>query len=512
MSFQFDDDPAYRVHRVLDIDDTCELSDVVKDEEIEKLKGLIEIEPNKLLKEAFVQELEDLKRKKKSKRPRAPVDSKTEEVLEHPAYYITSEQKNICFNANTMNDLGKARSKWYHGTSKKFQNPPHHDFEKVQERFFRSAQKGDATEIQFLIKMGADIDIKNDKGETALFTAASNGHVEVLEELLRAGAKKEMYDSDQGRTPLLAAARLGHKDVVTALLNAKADVDKQDEHGLGQTSLIYAATFGYKDIVTALLDAKANVNKQDKYGQTPLLCAAYLCHKDIVTALLNAKADVNKQDIRGQTPLLCASQNGYATAARERNDIVTALLNAKADVNKQDVKGRIPLHYAANYGHKDIVTALLNAEADVNKQDVKGRIPLHYAAKYGRKDVVTALLNSKADVNKQDEKGQTPLHLACKNPGAVEEIVKIVDMLVNKGADVNAKDTNGNTLFHLLRIWAPYVYGVLAKRNDQIIERLKNVIDESIKNNDGLRYDEIYRLYFRKTKPAIGGDKSKYHR
>lgn len=61
-------------------------------------------------------------------------------------------------------------------------------------------------------------------GATALFIAAQNGHLRILEVLLEHGAKTDAARTD-GATPLWIAAQMGHDHVVRRLLKAGAKVD-----------------------------------------------------------------------------------------------------------------------------------------------------------------------------------------------------------------------------------------------------------------------------------------------
>jgi len=53
--------------------------------------------------------------------------------------------------------------------------------------------------LKFLVKKGADLAIRNSSGATALHTAASNGSVECVRELLAEGLSIELVDED-GKT------------------------------------------------------------------------------------------------------------------------------------------------------------------------------------------------------------------------------------------------------------------------------------------------------------------------
>lgn len=61
-------------------------------------------------------------------------------------------------------------------------------------------------------------------GATALFIAAQNGHLRILEVLLEHGAKTDAARTD-GATPLWIASQMGHDHIVRRLLRAGAKVD-----------------------------------------------------------------------------------------------------------------------------------------------------------------------------------------------------------------------------------------------------------------------------------------------
>jgi ankyrin repeat protein len=104
-----------------------------------------------------------------------------------------------------VRSFGKSQVNYLHGSKKKIQNPPHHDFVDLDERLHRSASKGDARELNFLLEMGAEVNKANKEGETPLWIAAQERHQDIVRELLKAGADRNKPKID-GRTPLWIAA------------------------------------------------------------------------------------------------------------------------------------------------------------------------------------------------------------------------------------------------------------------------------------------------------------------
>ena len=182
---------------------------------------------------------------------------------------------------------------------------------------------------------------------------------------------------------LFTAAENGKLDVVQQLLAKGAEVNKANKYRY--TALLLAAKRGHVEIVKQLLEAGADVKRANYYGETPLLCAAEIGHVEIVAQLLKAGADVNLASKYGRTPLHIAAQQG-------KLDVAWLLLEGGADINQADIDGETPLHIAAYFGQLDIAQLLLDRGAEVNKANPYGRTPLHIAAQQGKLDVAQLLL------------------------------------------------------------------------------------------------------------------------
>jgi ankyrin repeat protein len=82
-----------------------------------------------------------------------------------------------------------------------------------------------------LLKAGADVNSKSAAGgPNALTLAAQNGHLEVVQTLIEAGADVNQ-PAMQGWTPLMKATFFGHDQIVRALLEAGAETSLRDKHG-----------------------------------------------------------------------------------------------------------------------------------------------------------------------------------------------------------------------------------------------------------------------------------------
>ncbi|KAJ9185181.1 hypothetical protein P3X46_004840 [Hevea brasiliensis] len=195
----------------------------------------------------------------------------------------------------------------------------------------------------------------NELGETALFTAAEKGHLEVVKELLPYTTKEALsLKSRSGFDPLHVAASQGHQVIVQVLLEHDPSLSKT----VGQsnaTPLISAATRGHTAVVHELLSKDSSLLEIARSnGKNALHLAARQGHVDIVKALLNKDPQLARRtDKKGQTALHMAVK-GVSCA------VVKLLLQADAAiVMLPDRFGNTALHVATRKKRAEIVNELL---------------------------------------------------------------------------------------------------------------------------------------------------------
>src|SRR6266850_1399743 len=121
----------------------------------------------------------------------------------------------------------------------------------------KAAYESQLAVAEFLLANGADIEIKNQSGQTPLHLAAQAGRKGMTELLLGKGARPNVSDKE-GNTPLHWASRNGFKTVAEALLSHNADVNARDKNDA--TPLHLAAAYGFKSIAELLLAKGADPN------------------------------------------------------------------------------------------------------------------------------------------------------------------------------------------------------------------------------------------------------------
>ncbi|KAK3248583.1 hypothetical protein CYMTET_41951 [Cymbomonas tetramitiformis] len=295
---------------------------------------------------------------------------------------------------------------------------------------------------------------------TALHEASNQGRADVAELLVRNGAAVTAEDILDRRTPMHIALSRHQLELVSVLAHGGgANMDmRYPLKSLSCKPLHVAADKGYTALVKALLEAGADKDACcETYRRTPLHWAAQKGHKETVEVLINAGADPNVLDRSKVTPLHAAALAGHAA-------IVECLLQMETGVAarwSRDDEGRTTLHLAAAAGHVEVVAALLDTGIyDVDESDYDCQTSLLFAASAGHTEVVAKLLQAGADVEgldlDEDEEHDLnttaagPLHLA-----AAAGHTAVVSMLLQAGSSLRRKvrdfegTENGDTPLHL---------------------------------------------------------------
>lgn len=260
------------------------------------------------------------------------------------------------------------------------------------------SMRGRIEMVEFLVAAGANVDVRELDGTTALIHASFSGRLELVKALLAAGANPNARNN-QGRTALINACQKKRLQVVRALLAAGAYADVRFN---GEPALIIASGEGHLKIVRALLAAGAEVDARDSHGSTALIRSSRYGadgNVEVVRELISNGTDVNARENEGKTALMYASESG-------RVETVRALLAAGADVNAiLDQGGHTALMMAVNNGRVEVVRALLAAGAALDRKDGKGITALMIAAFRGMLRIVRDLLEADADVLLRDNSG-----------------------------------------------------------------------------------------------------------
>ena len=318
--------------------------------------------------------------------------------------------------------------------------------------------------------------------QTALHAAVSEGHVEVVRELISSPPTALTCRDYTGRTALHEAVRKNNSEIVKmilkkdpALIHATCNhwqrVEQRNEthtslklsceesieyHGdichCGYTPLHMAARYGHWKIGMYLIKISgARVNASDCFGATPLHVAACNNHKLFVNMLMRSEssANINSMTANGSTPL-------HSAAACGAVEIIDLLLYFGANLSAVDKDGLSTLHYAILHIHPD----QLDGEFIINRTDLGGALHLvtidrrgHLAMFYENEnniirntdqyrwlDAFINLILRGSDIHAADINGRTPLHIASANG-----LADAVNVLLQRKSKLELRDNLGKT-------------------------------------------------------------------
>lgn len=206
--------------------------------------------------------------------------------------------------------------------------------------------------LKHLLQCGALPNIVDNVGQAPIWYAAHMGFADCMEILLQYGADVNAGDP----TALMAAATEGHVDIVAELLKRGANTEVANENL--NTSLHMAIVKRHVKTARVLIAGGANVHARTIHGMTPLLLAINFDVNDIILDLLQAGARVNEQDNELRTPVMTAAARGNVIS-------VQLLLDAGADPDIISNHGASAFIAAKHEGHDEVYRVLLGRSQEV---------------------------------------------------------------------------------------------------------------------------------------------------
>lgn len=236
-----------------------------------------------------------------------------------------------------------------------------------------------------------------------IHTAIFNGHVEVMETLLRHDSSKfdigtclgntiNCMGGNDGLPPLHVAAIDGNSSMVQLLIRYDASVNARVENGVQAIHL--AARTGSTEVLAALIAAGADVNSADRDGRQPFHSASHFRDlPGVIQYLVERGANVN--GLHDPTPLQLALTNNFAGN-------LEALLSLGAFADEApSFQCESALDTAIIHGSLSSVEYLIKSGSDPNHCRVDGCTGLHtfawmfYARRFYATRRLTALPRDK---------------------------------------------------------------------------------------------------------------------
>ncbi|KAG8376463.1 hypothetical protein BUALT_Bualt09G0066100 [Buddleja alternifolia] len=289
-----------------------------------------------------------------------------------------------------------------------------------------AAQKGDVAGVRQIL---GEIDEQ-------MIKTMSGAEFDAEVEEIRAVVVNEV--NELGETALFTAAEKGYIDIVKELLPYTTNEGIRTKNRSGFDPLHIAASQGRHDIVQLLLEHDPTLSKTvGQSNATPLVSAATKGHLAVVEELLSKDSSLLEiSRSNGKNALHLSARQGHV-------GIVKALLDKDPQLARRtDKKGQTALHMAVKGLSSAVVKLLLQADpAIVMLPDKFGNTALHIATRKKRAEIVHELLLLRdTNVNALTRDHKTALDIAEGLPLS-EEIVEIKECLSRYGA-VRANELN----------------------------------------------------------------------
>lgn len=246
----------------------------------------------------------------------------------------------------------------------------------LQEQLVEAAKSGNVGMLTAILdNISINIDNQYADRNTLLMIAAEKEQIEVVDALLDRGADANLQN-DEGRTALHIAVGKNYVPIVTRLLEVP-DIELNTTNNNGSTALLSGIISESTDAVDVLLtrtmiDRGLDINGVNNDGNTPLKEAIEQNDLHLFNTLVELGAFINQMTSEG--PLLnYAMQIGSNLAER-------MLEIPGLRVNLRDKRGLTPLMIAAGKGNLEIAKKLLEKGAQLQLRDNSGSEAFHCAA------------------------------------------------------------------------------------------------------------------------------------
>ncbi|XP_069688791.1 ankyrin-1-like [Periplaneta americana] len=346
-----------------------------------------------------------------------------------------------------------------------------------------AARRGDIVDVAILMMLGTPSDGELQAHKSPLCIASTQGHRDVTQFLLNAGANASAilertipvsdipmpFNNKEWLTPLHCAALSGSVPIVQMLLATGVNIEVKDSKS--RSPFMYAAQSGSLPLVKAFITWGAKLNLKDSDGATLIFHAARSGSVQLFKFFISLREDPLSEGHSGLTALFYAARSGSlaiveflvslgADPLKTKTDQETPIFEAVnagsiplietflkwgASVNSKNNRGQSLLHMAVKGGYLCLVKKLIAENASIMAVDKEGNTALHYAARLGYTSIVQALIDAGSNTDVSENTNlMTPLHFATHYGH-----LSTVNELIKAGAAVNTVNSYGFTPLHI---------------------------------------------------------------
>ena len=269
-----------------------------------------------------------------------------------------------------------------------------------------AARSGRLKAVEFLVVNGANVNLDDANGNTALHYSLQEGHWEVAEYLHNSWKGDILKKNAHGVIPLV--------------LGLNRALNTGDHDGIKQCIDLYrVSTESFCSIPYNVLQ---QLHQQQWNDELKLLVQVAI------------EKDASAGNISTPLPLVIASNGDL--------ELLKVIVNYGADLDVADIYGATVLHIALLKGYEDMVRYVISTRPHlVNTKNRKGESCLRFAARSGSVDIAKLLVENGARGDDEDSEGETPLFSALK-----ERHRAVAEYLVNElHCDLNHRNKHGDT-------------------------------------------------------------------
>ncbi|XP_041814611.1 ankyrin repeat and EF-hand domain-containing protein 1a [Chelmon rostratus] len=277
-------------------------------------------------------------------------------------------------------------------------------------RLLQCVHEGDKVQIEKMVNLGVEnlINLTEPQdGTGVLHVAVSANNQDLVRFLLSQGAQPDIQDK-KGRTAVMLAADLGNDAIVALLATNRANLRLHDKEGKGILFYCVHPSKQHTRCLQVALKCQADVNNVCAQGTHvfQLMCEKAQGCTPMCLIMLEGGADPNATNQKtAVTALMGAAKAGSL-------QLVKAILKKGGNPNALDRKRLTAVHYAAMGGFFEVIQVLSAYSADMGVISLEDCTPLHYAAATGNANCCKFLAQRGCNPKLKNQEGFLPRQIA----------------------------------------------------------------------------------------------------
>lgn len=354
-----------------------------------------------------------------------------------------------------------------------------------------------------------NLDIQDTYGLTALHLASARGYQNVVATLMRLGADLTIKDNT-GKTASQKAKLMGNESICSLLeLTAQFDEDRTIHNTealkkIGENLNVYKMQpigFSHSSMIANSSQQQHELNSRDKQDVFTLKNIIN-GHQTSLRILLDKGRQWAMVDERGRTSLHHCAALGYFSILR---DIIELLEGGdeydkcarQEFLNRQDDRGWSALHYAAAGQFPSICKRLLSSHASAQLTNSDNLAAYHLAIKEGHQMTIETIARCARLPSDQiaADFGFSALHIDARDGTLCEQRIEGTDM-----KDLQTVDNFGRTpLYRAVEMGRHKVVQLLANK---LILNLEEALDLAILGEEAHGNKELIHVFIEKFVPG----------